>query len=53
MDVKIEEGWKRVLAGEFAKEYFAGLAEFVRAAYAREKCYPPSKLVSAAFERTP
>lgn len=53
MDVRIEEGWKRVLAGEFAKEYFAGLAEFVRAAYAREKCYPPAKLIFAAFDRTP
>ena len=53
MDVRIEEGWKRVLAGEFAKEYFAGLAEFVRAAYTRERCYPPAKLIFAAFDRTP
>ena len=53
MDVRIEEGWKRALAGEFAKEYFAGLANFVRAAYARERCYPPGKLIFAAFDRTP
>ena len=53
MDVRIEQGWKRVLAGEFAKEYFAGLAEFVRAAYTRERCYPPAKLIFAAFDRTP
>ena len=53
MDVRIEEGWKRVLAGEFAKDYFAGLAEFVRAAYTRERCYPPAKLIFAAFDRTP
>ena len=53
MDVRIEEGWKRVLAGEFAKEYFAGLAEFVRSTYMREKCYPPAKLIFSAFDRTP
>ena len=53
MDVRIEEGWKRVLAGEFAKEYFAGLANFVRGAYTRERCYPPAKLIFAAFDRTP
>ena len=53
MDVRIEEGWKRALAGEFAKEYFAGLANFVRGAYARERCYPPGKLIFAAFDRTP
>ena len=53
MDVRIEEGWKRVLAGEFAKDYFAGLAEFVRGAYTRERCYPPAKLIFAAFDRTP
>ena len=53
MDVRIEEGWKRVLAGEFAKDYFASLAEFVRGAYTRERCYPPAKLIFAAFDRTP
>ena len=53
MDVRIEEGWKQVLAGEFAKDYFAGLAEFVRSAYTRERCYPPAKLIFAAFDRTP
>jgi uracil-DNA glycosylase len=53
MEVRIEEGWKRVLAGEFEKGYFAGLAEFVRGAYSRERCYPPAKLIFAAFDRTP
>ena len=53
MEVRIEEGWKRALAGEFEKGYFADLAGFVRSAYAREKCYPPAKLIFAAFDRTP
>ena len=53
MEVRIEEGWKRVLADEFAKGYFADLAAFVRGAYAREKCYPPAKLIFNAFDLTP
>lgn len=53
MDVRIDESWKRVLADEFAKPYFAELAQFVRAAYARGVCYPPAKLIFNAFDRTP
>ena len=53
MDVRIDESWKRVLADEFAKPYFAELARFVRAAYARGVCYPPAKLIFNAFDRTP
>ena len=33
MEVKIEESWKRVLAEEFEKPYFAELVGFVKAAY--------------------
>ena len=53
MDVKIEESWKRVLGPEFEKKYFADLTDFVRKAYAAEKCYPPAKLIFNAFDRTP
>ena len=53
MDVKIEESWKRTLGPEFEKKYFADLTDFVRAAYAKEKCYPPAKLIFNAFNRTP
>ena len=53
MDVRIDESWKRVLAGEFEKPYFADLARFVRAAYARGVCYPPARLIFNAFDRTP
>ena len=53
MDVKIEESWKRVLAGEFDKPYFSALAEFVRAEYGSGVVYPPTKLIFNAFARTP
>lgn len=53
MNVTIEESWKRVLAGEFEKAYFAELVRFVRAAYAAGPCYPPGRLIFSAFDRTP
>lgn len=53
MDVKIEEGWKRHLGGEFAKPYFAQLAAFVREEYSRGACYPPGKLIFNAFDLCP
>ena len=52
-DVRIEAGWKRALAAEFAKPYFAELASFVRGAYAAKRCYPPAKLIFNAFDSTP
>ena len=53
MEVRIEEGWKRELAAEFEKPYFADLAAFVRKAYSSGVCYPPAKLIFHAFDRTP
>jgi len=53
MNVKIEESWKRELAGEFDSGYFAELAAFVRAAYAKGIVYPPAKFIFEAFNRTP
>ena len=53
MEVKIEESWKRVLAGEFEKPYFSALAEFVRGEYRSGTVYPPAKLIFNAFARTP
>ena len=52
-DVRIEAGWKQALAAEFAKPYFAGLADFVHGAYASGPCYPPARLIFNAFDRTP
>ncbi len=53
MDVKIEESWKSILAGEFAKPYFAKLAEFVKGAYRCGVVYPPAGKIFEAFNRTP
>ena len=53
MNVNIEESWKRELADEFASEYFARLAAFVRDAYAKGVVYPPGKYIFEAFNRTP
>lgn len=55
MNVKIEEGWKRVLSSEFEKPYFAALTEIVRRDYAdpRFRVYPPGKNIFAAFDASP
>ena len=53
MNVKIEASWRRELAAEFEKPYFAALDRFVREAYAAGACCPPAKLIFNAFEKTP
>jgi len=53
VDVKIEPSWKRVLADEFEKPYFAQLAAFVRGAYASGTVYPPARFIFNAFNKTP
>ena len=53
MDVQIEPSWKRHLAAEFEKPYFANLADFVRQEYRRGTCYPPGRLIFNAFNLCP
>ena len=53
MDVKIEESWKGLLAGEFEKPYFEELTRFVREEFAQHKVYPPGKLIFNAFNQCP
>lgn len=54
MDVKIESGWKEVLAAEFEKEYFVRLTDFVREEYkGNTPIYPPAKLIFNAFNHCP
>ena len=53
MDVKIEDSWRRRLAAEFDKPYFARLAAFVRSEYAAGACYPPGRLIFNAFNLCP
>ncbi|MDE6341466.1 MAG: uracil-DNA glycosylase [Muribaculaceae bacterium] len=55
MDVKIEEGWKRALTGEFEKPYFKWLTDAVRREYADPalRVYPPARQIFAAFDQSP
>src|SRR5882757_3023913 len=50
MDVKIEPRWKSKLAGEFDKEYFKKLIDFVKQEYATQTVYPPGKEIFRAFD---
>lgn len=51
--VRIEESWQRRLAGEFEKDYFTGLREFVRTEYANGPVYPPAGQMFRAFDACP
>ncbi len=55
MEVRIEEGWKRELSGEFEKPYFLNLTDAVRREYAdpRFRVYPPASKIFAAFDNSP
>lgn len=53
MDVKIEESWKRRLAEEWEKPYFAALTGRVREEYRRGKVFPPASRIFAALDSTP
>lgn len=53
MDVKIEGGWKNILEGEFNKEYFVNLTEFVRNEYISTTIFPPGGLIFNAFNQCP
>lgn len=52
-DVRIEESWKKHLAGEFEKSYFEELAEFVREEYKKGATYPLPKNIFRAFDLCP
>ncbi|MFV0419108.1 MAG: uracil-DNA glycosylase [Dysgonomonas sp.] len=53
MDVKIDESWKEQLKGEFEKDYFVRLTEFVRNEYRTKQIFPPAKFIFNAFDHTP
>lgn len=53
MNVQIEESWKKRLASEFTKPYFAQLTAFVRSEYHTNTCYPPGSLIFNAFNLCP
>ena len=49
----MEDSWRRRLAAEFEKPYFAELVAFVRQEYAAGPCYPPGGKIFNAFNTTP
>jgi uracil-DNA glycosylase len=54
MDVKIEEGWKKILKEEFEKPYFKQIIYFLKAEKSAGKIiYPPGQLIFNAFFQTP
>jgi uracil-DNA glycosylase len=53
MNVKIEESWGIKLKGEFDKEYFLKLSEFVREEYRSKTIYPPASLIFNSFNLCP
>jgi uracil-DNA glycosylase len=53
MDIKIETSWKSRLAGEFEKDYFLRLTEFVKQEYLSGTIYPPGGLIFNAFNLCP
>ena len=53
MEVKIDQSWKKHLAGEFEKPYFAELTAFVKKEYQEGKIYPHPKNIFRAFDLCP
>ncbi|MEM1324187.1 MAG: uracil-DNA glycosylase [Bacteroidota bacterium] len=53
-DVRIEEGWKQVLTGEFQQPYFGAIKQFLINSKKQGKVvYPPGSLIFNAFDTTP
>ena len=50
LNVKINESWRPYLEGEFEKDYFKNLVEFVKKEYKERKIYPPPKDIFRAFQ---
>ena len=53
MRVRIDPSWHEQLVGEFSKEYFVELTNFVKTQYSRVECYPPGRLIFNAFDLCP
>ncbi len=53
MEVKIAGDWKKLLADEFAKDYFVNLVSFVKNEFKTQVIYPPGKLIFNAFDKCP
>lgn len=53
MNVNIEPSWAETLKGEFDKDYFVRLTQFVREEYNNNTCYPPGNEIFNAFNLCP
>jgi uracil-DNA glycosylase len=53
MNVHIEQSWKEKLSGEFEKEYFKELTDFVKNEYKDGAVYPAPKNIFRAFDLCP
>lgn len=53
MEVRIESGWKEVLASTFQQEYFQDLVAFVKDEYSKGLVFPPGKEIFNAFDFCP
>jgi len=53
MNVRMEPGWKALLADQFEQPYFRELAEFVRHEYQTQTVFPPAGRIFAAFDHCP
>lgn len=49
-DVKIAPSWKNYLGGEFQKDYFRQLIDFVRSEYKTQTVYPPGREIFRVFD---
>ncbi len=54
MDVKIEQGWKKMLQEEFDQPYFGEIVHFLKTERSQGKTiYPPGQMIFNAFDKTP
>ena len=53
MNVKIEPSWHERLKGEWEKDYFVNLTNFVRDEYRTKTIFPPGNKIFAAFDACP
>lgn len=54
MDVRIEQGWKEMLANEFRQDYFLHIVTTLKTERLTGRTiYPPGPLIFNAFEQTP
>jgi uracil-DNA glycosylase len=50
MKINLSSSWNSVLKGEFEKEYFKELSEFLQFEYDNKHIFPPENLIFNAFE---